>query len=62
MIEYAYSNTLAKLQNTERKRSAYDLEPKERVVLHIIVLWAGVAVATAKAKGVGTKETDTDRV
>lgn len=51
VIEYAYSNTLAKIEDPERKRSVYDLEPKERVVMHIIALWAGVAVA--RAKGVG---------
>jgi hypothetical protein len=51
VIEYAYDNTLAKLEDTERKRSVYDLEPKERVVMHIIALWAGIAVATAKLKG-----------
>jgi hypothetical protein len=53
VIEHAYQNTLAKMNDTTRARSVSDLEPKERVVLHIIVLWAGVAVATAKAKGIG---------
>jgi hypothetical protein len=42
VIEYACDNTLAKLEDTERKRSVYDLEPKERVVMHIIALWAGM--------------------
>jgi hypothetical protein len=55
VIEYAYGNTLAKLQDTDRKRSVYDLEPKERVIMHIIALWAGVAVATARAKGSGVE-------
>jgi hypothetical protein len=66
VIEYAYQNTLAKLNDATRARSVNDLEPKERVVLHIIVLWAGVAVATARAKGVGMEEaqcaTDANRV
>jgi hypothetical protein len=48
------------MNDTPRKRSVQDLEPKERVVLHIIVLWAGVAVATARAKGAGAEETDAD--
>jgi hypothetical protein len=56
VIEYAYQNTLSKMNDTTNKRSVHDLEPKERVILHIITLWAGIAVATAKAKGLGTKE------
>jgi hypothetical protein len=62
VIEHAYQNTLAKMNDTARARSVSDLDPKERVLLHIIVLWAGVAVATARAKGVGTQETDASRV
>jgi hypothetical protein len=57
VIQHAYQNTLAKLNDATRARSMNDLEPKERVVLHIIVLWAGVAVATARAKGVGMSGT-----
>jgi hypothetical protein len=38
------------LNDTVRRPSVYDLEPKERVVLHIVTLWAGIAVAAAKAK------------
>jgi hypothetical protein len=49
VIEYAYLNTLSKLNDTVRKPSVKDLEPKERVVLHIVTLWAGIAVATVKA-------------
>jgi hypothetical protein len=55
VLEYAYGNTLAKLQDRDRKRSVYDFEPKERVIMHIIALWAGVAVATARAKGSGVE-------
>jgi hypothetical protein len=56
VIQHAYQNTLAKMNDATRARSVNDLEPKERVVLHIIVLWAGVAVAAARAKGVGMEE------
>jgi hypothetical protein len=51
VIDYAYQNTLSKLNDGMRKPSVKDLEPKERVVLHIVTLWAGVAVTSAKAKG-----------
>jgi hypothetical protein len=51
VIEYAYNTTLAKMEDQNRKRSVYDLEPKERVIMHIIALWAGVAVATARLPG-----------
>jgi hypothetical protein len=54
-IQYAYQNTLAKLDDGTRPRSVTELEPKERIVLHIIVLWAGIAVATAKANGIGVE-------
>jgi hypothetical protein len=50
VIEHAYRSTLSKLNDGSRKPSVYDLEPKERVVLHIVTLWAGVAVAAAKVK------------
>lgn len=53
IVEYAYSRTLSKLNDSVRKPSVKDLEPKERIILHIITLWAGVAVAAAKAKGAG---------
>jgi len=48
VVEYAYNS---KLNDSVRKPSVHDLEPKERVVLHIVTLWAGIAVAAARAKG-----------
>jgi hypothetical protein len=57
VIQYAYQNTLAKMNDATRALSVNNLEPNERVVLHIIVLWAGVAVATAKANGIGLEGT-----
>jgi D-alanyl-D-alanine carboxypeptidase len=33
VVDHAYQSTLAKLNDTARKPSVYDLEPKERVVL-----------------------------
>ena len=49
------------MNDANRGRSVNDLEPKERVVLHIIVLWAGIAVATAKAKGIGLEPTEANQ-
>jgi hypothetical protein len=46
VVEYAYRSTLSKLNDSVRKPSVKNLEPKEQVVLHIVTLWAGVAVAT----------------
>jgi hypothetical protein len=50
VVEHSYRSILSKLNDSVRKPSVYDLEPNERVVLHIVTLWAGVAVAAAKAK------------
>jgi hypothetical protein len=51
VVDYAYSSTLSKLDDKDRKPSVKDLEPKQRVILHIITLWAGIAVTTAKITG-----------
>jgi hypothetical protein len=49
VVEYAYRSALSKLNDSVQKPSVKNLEPKEQVVLHIVTLWAGVAVAAAKA-------------
>jgi hypothetical protein len=50
VIEYAYQSALTKLDGVVAKPPISDLDPKERVILHIITLWAGVAVAVAQAR------------
>jgi hypothetical protein len=50
VIEYAYQSALTKLDGVVAKPPISDLDPKERIILHIITLWAGVAVAVAQAR------------
>jgi hypothetical protein len=59
VVEYAYNS---KLNDSVRKPSVHDLEPKERVVLHIVTLWAGIAVAAARAKGAALERARARRV
>jgi hypothetical protein len=49
VIEQAYRSTLTKLEGVVVKPPISDLDPKDRVILHIITLWAGVAVAVVQA-------------
>jgi hypothetical protein len=53
VVEDAYRETLTKLEDTSRKLSVYDLEPKDQVVFHIIALWAGIAVTAVRTVEAG---------
>ena len=53
MIHNAYRATSGKLSPSENSVPFEQLNPKDQVSLHLVNLWASVAVAAAKAKGVG---------
>ena len=58
MIDGAYHATSAKLSANVANPPLKQLDPKDRVVLHLISLWAGIAVAAAKAKNVDVRHED----
>jgi hypothetical protein len=52
-VDHAYNGTRGKLAAHAWTGPIAQLAPNDRIILYFVTLWAGIAVAAAKSKGVG---------
>jgi hypothetical protein len=50
-VDRAYRETRGKVVNSTWNKPIKQLEPKDRIILYFVTLWAAIAVAAAKSKG-----------